>query len=297
VAKFIDWWIDPDTGYPIKERSGEVRWFIRRDERLYWADKRSELCEQFDLVTPEERQEPRSVTFILSNVYDNKILLEKNPSYLANLKAMALVERERLLLGNWKIKPAAGLFFNRTQIGNLVQIVPSDVKTLVRAWDLAATSETEGGEPAYTAGVLMGKRSDGRYIIIDVLNVRQSAADVRKTLRLTAQADNAKYGNVKIRIPQDPGQAGKDQAQSLVKHLAGYSVKAVLESGSKETRAEPVAAQWQAGNFDVVIADWNESYFSQLESFPVSKFKDMVDATSTAFAEIETVFDIDSLIR
>lgn len=297
VASFISWWIDQDTGYPIKERSGVIRWFIRRDETLYWADRKKELIEKFNLTTLEEREEPRSVTFILSSVYDNKILLKQNPSYLANLKAMALVERERLLYGNWKIKPAAGLFFNRTQVGSMLPVVPKDVKEFVRGWDLAATAETEGGEPAYTAGVLMGKRADGRYIIIDVINVRQSASDVRATLRHTAAADNARYGNVKVRIPQDPGQAGKDQVQSLIRYLTGFSVKAVQESGSKETRAEPVAAQWQAGNFDVIVADWNEIYFSQLESFPSSKFKDMVDATSMAFAEIENVFDLDSLIR
>ena len=50
---------------------------------------------------------------------------------------------------------------------------------------------------------------------------------------------------------------------------------------------EPLAAQWQAGNVDVLIADWNEPYFNQLESFPESKFKDMVDASSSAFIEIE----------
>lgn len=198
--------------------------------------------------------------------------------------------------GNWKIKPAAGMFFKRSQVGSMLAVVPDDVISFVRAWDLAATSEAEGGKPAYTAGVLMGKRRNGRYIIIDVINVRQSAAEVRATLRHTAEADRAKYKSVKVRIPQDPGQAGKDQSQSLIKHLAGFSVKAVHETGSKETRAEPVAAQWQAGNFDIVTADWNEAYFSQLESFPESKFKDMVDATSTAFSEIEQVFDLCNLI-
>ena len=97
----------------------------------------------------------------------------------------------------------------------------------------------------------------------------------------------ARYGRVIERLPQDPGQAGKEQAQSYIKMLAGFTVKALPESGSKESRAEPLAAQWQAGNVDVLIADWNEPYFNQLESFPESKFKDMVDASSSAFIEIE----------
>ena len=298
VARFIEWWIDPESGYPIKERSGKLRYMIRREERLYWADTKQELIDQFKLETAEEAGEIRSVTFIASTIYDNQILLKMNPSYLANLKALPLVERERLLYGNWKIKPSAGLYFKRIQIGQLLTVIPDDVIRWVRAWDLAATAEEEGGEPAYTSGVLMGKRKNGRYVVADVINVRQTAAEVRKTIKFTAMRDIAKYKRVKIRLPQDPGQAGKDQAQSYIKFLAGYDVTAVPESGSKEVRAEPMAAQWQAGNFDVLAADWNEAYFNQLESFPMSEFKDMVHAGSSAFAqlELESVFDVTSLI-
>lgn len=298
VAKFIEWWIDPDTGYPVKERSGKIRWMIRRNETLYWADTIEELWERFELKTQEEKQEPKSVTFIMSTLYDNQILMKQDPSYISNLKALSLVERERLLYGNWKIKPAAGLYFKRSQIGQMLTMIPNDVVRWVRAWDLAATAEGEGGEPAYTAGVLMGKRKNGRYIVADVINVRQTAADVRKTIKFTAMSDIAKYKRVKIRLPQDPGQAGKDQAQSYIKYLAGFDVTAIPESGSKEVRAEPMAAQWQAGNFDVLIADWNEAYFNQLESFPMSKFKDMVDAGSSAFSQLELkkTFDITSLL-
>jgi predicted phage terminase large subunit-like protein len=202
------------------------------------------------------------------------------------------------LHGNWKIKPAAGLYFKRTQVGNMLPVVPKDVIAWVRGWDLAATAEDEGGNPAYTSGVLIGKRKGGRYVIADVVNVRQAANDVRQTIRLTAQADNARYRHVRVRLPQDPGQAGKDQAQSYVKFLSGFSVRAVPESGSKVVRAEPMAAQWQAGNFDVLVADWNREYFDQLESFPESKHKDMVDAGSSAFSEIELrpMFDPRSLL-
>lgn len=298
VAKFIEWWIDNDTGYPIKERSGRIRWMIRRDEIIYWADSKEELWERFDLQTEEERDEPKSVTFIASSVFDNQELLKVNPGYLANLKAMAEVERERLMKGNWKIRPAAGLYFKRNQIGEILSTVPADVDRWVRGWDLAATSEDENGEAAFTAGVLMGKRKNGRYVIADVVNVRESASDVRKTIKFNAMNDLQKYKRVKIRLPQDPGQAGKAQAQSYIKFLSGFDVVAIAESGSKETRAEPMAAQWQAGNFDIVAGDWNEVYLHQLENFPAGKFKDMVDASSSAFAqlELENVFDLSALI-
>ena len=160
---------------------------------------------RFNLRTKDERSEPKSVAFINSTLQDNKLLMQRDPSYLANLKALPTVERERLLYGNWKIKQAAGLYFKRTQVQNMLPVIPDDVVKLVRAWDLAATPETEKGDPAYTAGVLMGKRANGRYIIIDVINVRQSASDVRTTIRHTAEIDNARYGNVRVRLPQDPG--------------------------------------------------------------------------------------------
>ena len=42
------------------------------------------------------------------------------------------------------------------------------------------------------------------------------------------------------------------------------------------------------GNVDVLIAPWNEEYFNECENFPQSKFKDMVDASSSAFTELES---------
>lgn len=287
VAKFIEWWIDPETGYPIPERSGKIRWFIRIDEVIHWADTREELWERFSLVTDRDRSKPKSVTFIAASVFDNKALMEKDPGYLANLEAMPLVERERLLHGNWKIKAAAGLFFKRTHIKELLKAVPTDVVRWVRCWDLAASEKTESGDPAYTAGVLIGKRSDGRYIVADVINRQMSAADVRKTILMTAQMDRNRYGDVRIRLPQDPGQAGKEQAQSYTKFLAGFNVTTELESGSKVSRAEPMAAQWQAGNFDLLEGEWNEPYLLQMENFPDGKFKDMVDASANGFLELE----------
>lgn len=298
VAKFIEWWIDQDTGYAIPERSGVIRWFIRRDEIIHWADTKEELWEKFNLTTPEEKGEPKSCTFVMSRLEDNQELLKINPGYLANLKALSLVERERLYKGNWKIRPAAGLYFKRVDLGNVLTIIPDDVVEWVRCWDLAATEKTEKGDPAFTAGVLIGKRKNGRYLIADVINKQMNASDVRKTIKLTAQMDIAKYKRVKIRLPKDPGQAGKEQAESYIKYLAGFNVVTVAESGSKESRAEPMAAQWQAGNFDILYGDWNEPYLQQLENFPDSQFKDMVDASANGFTEIETknTFNLAALV-
>lgn len=286
VAKFIEWWIDQDTGYPIPERSGKIRWFVRRDGIINWADTKEELWERFDLKTEEEKDEPRSVTFIMSSIYDNKELLKVNPQYLASLKSLPEVERERLLMGNWKIKPAAGMYFKRTQVQVLLDL-PSDLELYCRAWDIAATADKESGDPDYTAGALLGLRKDKSVVVMDVINKRLPAAEVEKLIYNTAVSDRKKYGlKCKIRIPQDPGAAGKILAQNFIKMLSGFPVKAYPVSGSKEQRATPFAAQWQVGNVYVLAADWNEMFFNQLESFPQGAHDDMVDASSDAFNEL-----------
>lgn len=298
VAEFVSWWIDQDTGYAIPERSGAIRWMIRRENVVYWGDTKKELIDRFELKTEEELQEPRSVTFIASSVYDNKALLKVNPHYLANLKALPLVDRERLLKGNWKIKPTAGLLFKRSQV-NLVTLEPQDLLFVCRAWDIAATEKKEkSDDPDFTSGVLMGKRKNGKFVVLDVINQRIKAGEVEKLMYNTAVADRAKYGRMyRIRLPIDPGAAGKIVADAYVKMLAGFVVKAERVTGSKVSRATPFAAQWQNGNVDVLAAPWNEMYFSQLEFFPDTTHDDMVDASSDSFNELsESVFTLKSLI-
>lgn len=290
VAGFISWWINPETGYAIQERSGKIRYMALINEEIVWGDTPEEVikhAEEADYDVEITMDDVKSVSFVASNVYDNEILLKTNPAYLSNLKAQSVVERERLLYGNWKIKAARGLFFPRSALPELLESVPNDVTKWVRGWDLAATDTDEGGDPAYTASVLIGKRKNGRYVIADATNHRYKADKVRALVKQTAVADKAKYKRVRIRMSIDPGQAGKEQSQSYIRMLAGFSISTVRETGTKEARAEPFAAQWQAGNVDVVAGAWTEVLLGQYESFPESKFKDIVDAGSNAFNELE----------
>lgn len=291
VANFISWWIDQETGYAIPERSGKIRYMARVNEEIVWGDTPEEvirIANEADYDVEIDYNDIKSVSFILSNVYDNQVLLKANPGYLSNLKAQSIVERERLLYGNWKIKAAKGLFFPRSTLPELLPDVPNDVVKWVRAWDLAATDTDEGGDPAYTASVLLGKRKDGSYVIADATNHRIKAEKVRSLVKQCAASDKAKYKRVKTRLSQDPGQAGKEQAQSYIKMLAGYNVVTVKESGDKQSRAEPFAAQWQAGNVYVVAATWTEALLGQYESFPESKYMDLVDSGANAFNELES---------
>jgi predicted phage terminase large subunit-like protein len=92
--------------------------------------------------------------------------------------------------------------------------------------------------------------------------------------------------SVRIHLPQDACQAGKDQAEQLVRHLAGFNVKAEPVSGSKEARAFSFAAQWNAGNVKLVKGIWNNVFKDELRQFPRGKIKDHVDSGSDAFNEV-----------
>ena len=234
---------------------------------------------------------PKSVTFILSTLQDNKILMRNDPSYLANLQALPYVEQERLLGGNWNVRPAAGMYFPRSKV-TIIDALPDDVVRWVRAWDLAGTEDKKNNNPedgpAYTAGVLIGKRKNGKIVIGDVINQRLNASDVRSMVLNTAKADKAAYkSKMRIRMNQDPGQAGVDQKEQYIKLLSGFSVNIERESGSKEVRAEPLSAQWINGNVEVLNAPWTSGYLAQMDGFPDRKFKDMADASSTGFLELE----------
>lgn len=105
VADLISWWIDPNTGLPIRERGGVLRWFIRLNDKLIWGDSKEELLALYPEVPP------KSLTFIPASLTDNAALMAADPGYVANLMALPLIERERLLGGNWKIKNTETLVF------------------------------------------------------------------------------------------------------------------------------------------------------------------------------------------
>lgn len=111
VADWISWWINPDTGYPIPERSGVVRWFCRDGDHLLWADvpDASRWSDKNgDWFDRPARAIPKSFTFIPARLEDNPALMKADPGYLANLMALPEVEKERLYGGNWKIVRTEG---------------------------------------------------------------------------------------------------------------------------------------------------------------------------------------------
>jgi predicted phage terminase large subunit-like protein len=174
--------------------------------------------------------------------------------------------------------PREGGLFKRSWF-RPVHAIPAKT-TFVRGWDLAAsTTQTS----AFTAGVKVGRYPDGRFVIADSARDQLSPHGVRTLIKNTATGDGIE---TRISIPQDPGQAGKAQAQGMTLDLAGFDVHTSPETGDKVTRASPLAAQAEAGNVDILVGEWNEAFLDEAGNFPNGKFLDQIDAASRAFNEL-----------
>ena len=175
--------------------------------------------------------------------------------------------------------PREGSFFKVNKF-NFCDSEPSGL-SFVRAWDMGAT-EDDGD---YTAGVKIGKDKEGRFYVCDVKRGQWATDERDSWITHTAGMDGRKCS---IRVPQDPGQAGKSQALFMTRLLAGYSVKAQVVSGDKMTRADAYSSQVNAGNVWIVKGDWNSSYIEELRQFDKGKHDDQVDASADAFNALAT---------
>lgn len=172
--------------------------------------------------------------------------------------------------------PTGGIFpGDRWQFAPAINVGWRDIRW-VRGWDLAATA----GAGDFTVGVLMGRRPDGTTVVADVTRGQWSSADVRHRITSTARTDPP---GTRIELPQDPGQAGKDQAAQLAALLAGADVHTAPQTGSKEVRAVGWAAQQQAGNVVLLDVGWNGGFIAEHQGFPRGTHDDQVDAAATAF--------------
>ncbi len=184
--------------------------------------------------------------------------------------------------------PRDGGLFKRAWF-RAVGAVPAGNRRYVRAWDLAATKKATSNDPDWTVGVLMSRGEDGVFVIEGVERLRGSPMEVAGAVHSRAATDPR--GTV-ILIPQDPGQAGKAQAETFVKDLAGYVVKTDRPTGDKANRAMPAAVQAEAGQVASLItgaADrdkWVEPFLNELTLFPGAMHDDQVDAFADALNEL-----------
>jgi predicted phage terminase large subunit-like protein len=170
--------------------------------------------------------------------------------------------------------PSGGIF--KPDMLTTIDAPPAGVQW-VRGWDLASLN----GAGDFTAGALIGRAPDGRFVIGDIVREQVGPDDRDKIMVNTKARDDKK---TRISIPQDPGQAGKTQVLDLTRKLQGARIHSSPESGDKVTRAEPFASQVNVGNVLIVKGSWNDALRAEMALFPSGKFDDQIDASSRAFA-------------
>ena len=284
VKTFFAPWVHEDWPAEDRAQSGEIRYFVIDGDELVWLNKNGEYPnEQYPFA--------KSVTFIEADIYDNPKLLEKDPGYLANLHALPLVERERLLHKNWSIRAEGGNKFKRGWFP-VMEHIPEDIEKTVRFWDFAATevlpANSERDGPDYTASVKLARRPRGsfpRYFILHATWDRLSPGGVESLTRNTAEQDGRAC---QVFFEEEPGSSGKFNTFIFkTRVLEGFSAHGIRSSGPKEVRANTFSSQAEAGNVALLKGIWNDGFLNFLEAFPSKKVHDdPVDAGSGAMEQL-----------
>lgn len=265
LRKWVDWYID-EEGYPIEERCGVKRYFIRRDNTFIWGDTREEIIEKYKV-------DPKivlSFTFINATVKDNPVVLENNPEYVGWLESLGRVEKARLLFGNWNVSSEATGYWKKEWC-EVVDKPPLDAIKVARAWDISGSLPSElMPNPDWTAGVRISKDRYGTYYIEDVVRFRARHGEVFERMVEAAKQDGE---DTLIVVPADPGASGKQYASTLIRDLAerGFYAKSKPTSKSKVQRFAPFCAACESGNVKIVAGEWNDAFIDELEAFDGSR--------------------------
>lgn len=284
---FLRHWVEfalDERGIPVKYPNHDYpkRYYVNTQSGMQWYDT---LEEAQKIHGTSNTSGIKSFKFVPATALDNTILLETNPDYLNTLKSLPRVEMERLLYGSWYAREQSSGLWKREWVN---MVLHPNVKAFkrVRAWDFAATQPSEvNPDPDYTAGVLMSKeKSTGVITVEDVTRIRDRPHIVRELVFSTARMDGK---DCVISLPLDPGATAGAYIRTLQRELIemGYTVKLVRPDRAKLQRFRPFAAISEARFVQVVEADWNAAFFTELENFcgDGKGHDDMVDCCSDGY--------------
>lgn len=287
---FLRKWLDmggylDKEGIPLPEMDGVTTYYVELAGETVFKPSLKAFQECYPDLKLGEDYEPLKFVFYSANVHDNPFIVKHHKSYVAKLKNLPLIEKQKLYFGSWYARlESSGLFKrNWVTIKSFADIPPQ--MRLARCWDKAATLPSSiNPDPDWTVGIKGGLDEDGNLWIIDVKRFRERSAIVQLTIEETGLADGK---NVAVGIPQDVGGAGVDAMETSRALLFKRGLNVIVSKASKgkAVRFEPVAIATQSGQVFVIEADWNEAFFSELETLDFSSRKrymhdDQADALS-----------------
>ena len=162
----------------------------------------------------------------------------------------------------------------------VVDAIPTGAK-MVRAWDFAATAKESAD---FTVGTLMCQH-EKRWTVCDVVRQQIAGGEIERLVRRIADQDGK---GVNIVLEREPGSSGIIASASIIRALAGYTIRAVPVTGDKAQRAMPLFAQAEAGNVAILRAPWNRDWLAEIEDFPPERagHDDQVDSAALAFSQL-----------
>lgn len=282
-AKQEEWY--GSTFYTREEPGGAIvivqtRWHEDDLSGKRLADEADEMPEGWHVVSFEAVKEEEPQTFPASCTVEPDWREPGEPlcPERASLERLKKIARR---IGSYfwnalfqqRPRPKAGDRFKREWFP-IVKAAPAGGRD-VRYWDKAATE----GAGDWTAGVRMRRVGD-LYYVVDVVRGQWSSGQRDAVIRQTAAMDGPE---VAVWGEQEPGASGKDAAAAFVRMLSGFNVHTEPATGSKEVRADPFAAQAEAGNVFMLEGEWNRAFLDELTEFPRGKHDDQVDGATGAF--------------
>jgi len=270
-----------ETTLPLRKVDKEITITILVQQRLHQADPSGEklarqsdrirhIClpgELTDKVSPPELAE-QYVDGLLDPVRLSRAVLDETKSELGEYGYASQILQDPVPLGGGMFKTNKLILEDDYAVKDMVRYC--------RSWDKAGTED--GG--AWSVGVLMSVDKTGDFWILHVERGQWGSTKREAMIKNTAEIDGH---SVEILVEIEGGSGGKESGENTVRNLAGFRIITYHPTGDKEARAYALSSQVGGGTVHVLKRNWTRDYIEELRFFPHSKYKDQVDASSSAF--------------
>ncbi len=300
IRPMIDWYIGHD-GYPIRVRSGVVRYFFVDPITglEVWAATYDE-CEalirdgRFDGQEEFTIPEPTSFSIVFSDLRDNLSLME-DKGYATTVSSMSPVERDRYINNNWDRIESAGKLFQQSwcEYPERKDIPPLHAfNKICLGFDIASTEpHGKNKSPDATTGTAIGEYVNevGQkiYYVLDHMEIRENINQVY--IEIEAFCKKFKDENVgfTVSIPTEFGMSNASaEEDTFTEKLKDYDLHRSRDVGKKTHRFRAFSAKSHDGLVKIVKAPWNNRFVAELQMFgedmAYNQHDDVADSCSRA---------------
>lgn len=179
----------------------------------------------------------------------------------------------------------AGLLFQRRWF-EVIPSVPPGFDRRTRAWDLAATEQTDSTpDPDWTAGVRVALNPTDRvYVIEDARRARLTPGRRDEFIKAVAREERDQIR--RVHVEEERGGAGVVASLGRFLDDVGVHVRPVKPVGKKAARIELLATLAEQGRVKLLAGSWNQAFLDEAEEFDplgdTHPHDDLLDAATHA---------------